>query len=280
VSWLGATAVRWDAFEVGLDGVDWVRLTAALDPEWLAARIARLAEGGEHGPRPLAVAGSYFGSDLSWQIAAAAALVLHCDRRALDVSLDNLAVRIDDDGWPSRLAIVEERFACLPDDPAAGADGVTVVADRAALVAHLADAIVAAMEPVLRSVRALSRYGQPGLWGALADHVANVAWNLEAAGADAAELDAAWSTTEELLDALQARQRWLKVRPRRFRLDTEAGAVCLPMRGTCCLYYKAPESKVAEAAAAGSGLCTTCPLRADEERVALVEAHFAGGHAG
>ena len=278
--WLGTVAARYDAFEVGLDGDGWVRLTAARDHEWLVARIARLAEGGEHGPRPLAVAGAYFGGDLSWQIAATAALLLHSDRRALDVSLENLAVRIDDDGWPSRLAVVEERFACLPEDPAAGSEGVTVVADRAALVAFLADAIVEAMEPVLRSVRALSRYGQPGLWGALADHVANVAWNLKEAGADAAELDAAWVTTEELVDALQARQRWLKVRPRRFRLSTEEGPVYLPMRGTCCLYYKTPESKAAEAAAGGGGLCTTCPLRTDDERVALVEAHFAGGHAG
>ncbi len=272
-SWLEATACRFDLFDVGVPSDDprWIPLTAVLDSAWLRGALGTLEAGNGHGPRPRSVVGSYFAADLAWQVVTTAGIVLHADGRALDLGLDHLAVRIDDQGWPSRVALVDPTFAALAADPAVGSPGVSAVGDRDALLDHLAERIVETMRPVFTAVRAQTPYGLAGMWGALADHVANLSWNLRDAEASAEELDGAWATTEALIDRIAVAEPRLKARPRRFTFRTPDGTVQLPMRSTCCLYYLTPEADAAE----GDGKCTTCPLRDDEDRIARVEAGFA-----
>jgi hypothetical protein len=110
------------------------------------------------------------------------------------------------------------------------------------------------------------------MWGLLADHVSAVLWALRERGASPAELGQAWRDVEQLVDALQRQAPRLRARSRLFRFDGGGTVppVELPMRGTCCLYDKAPESR----AAGGDGLCTTCPRRPDGERIRLVDEHL------
>jgi hypothetical protein len=270
---LAATAARFDLFDVGAPrGPGWHPLATALDPAWTAAHVERLARGGEHGPRPRAVAGAYLGSGLAWVVAVPVAAALATDRRCPDVAVGNVAVSIDDEGWSTRMAVLAPRFAALPGDPAAGSGDATVVGDVARLVDHAADTLVATFTPVFAAVRQASPYGLSGLWGSLADHVATMLWALRERGAAPAELGRAWALVEQLVDALQRREPRLRARSRLFRFDSGGTAppVELPMRGTCCLYYQAPESQVD----GGDGLCTTCPRRPDDERIRLVDAHL------
>jgi ferric iron reductase protein FhuF len=244
----------------------------AIDPAWTAGRVERLARGGEHGTRPRAVAGAYLGSGLAWVVAVPVAAALVTDRRCPDVTIDNVAVSIDDEGWSTRMAVLAPRFAALPSDPAAGSGDATLVDDVTRLVDATADLLVATFTPVFAAVRQASPYGLSGLWGSLADHVATVLWALRERGSAPAELGRAWALVEQLVDAVQRREPRLRARSRLFRFDRGGTAppVELPMRGTCCLYYQAPESRVD----GGDGLCTTCPRRPDDERIRLVDAHL------
>jgi hypothetical protein len=270
---LAATAARFDLFDVGAPrGPGWHPLTAALDPAWTAARVERLARGGEHGRRPRAAAGAFLAGDLAWVVAVPVAAALLTERRCPDVAIGNVAIRVDDEGWSTRMAVVAPRFAALPGDAAAGSDDATVVEDLARLVDHTADLLAATFTPVFTEVRRASPFGVSGMWGVLADHVAAVLWALRERGASPAELRHAWDVVEQLVDALQRRAPRLRARSRLYRFagGGTVPPVELPMRGTCCLYDKAPESR----AGGGDGLCTTCPRRPDDERIRLVDEHL------
>jgi hypothetical protein len=268
---LRAVAERTGLFDLGpAVGPGWHLLAEATDPAWTAARIDQIAAGDGHGPRPRAVAGAYVGGALAWTVLQPFTAVLVTEHRALDLAPEHLAVLLDDTGWTSRLRVVEPRFAALADDPDAGA-AVAVLADDAALLEWAAGRVVATFSPVFGAVRASSPYGLSGLWGALADTLSAVLWLLRDGGAGPEELARAWATTEGLVDAVQRRVPRLKARSRPFRFETPVPPVTLPLRGTCCLYYRTPEAE----ADATDGLCTTCPRRTDPERVRLVERGFA-----
>ena len=268
---LRASAAATGLFDVGPQpGSAWHPLTSAGDPAWIGELVDRTEAGDGHGPRPRAVAGAYVAGALTWAVLQPATALLLREGRALDLSPEGLALLVDDTGWASRLAVVEPRFAALPGDPAATA-AVALVPDVAALVERSADAVVATFTPIFAAVRACSPYGLAGMWGALADTVAAVLWLLHERGADPAALDRAWAGAESLVDALQRRVPQLKARSRRFRFEQPDPPVALPLRGTCCLYYRTPEAAVD----GSDGLCTTCPRRSDEARVRLVEAGFA-----
>ncbi len=266
-----AMADRSGLFDLGPPaGPGWHLLAAATDPAWTATRIDQVAAGDGHGPRPRAVAGAYVGGSLAWTVLQPFAAVLATERRALALSLEDLAVLVDDTGWTSRLRVLEPRFAAVSDDPAAAA-AVAVLDDEAALLEWAADQVVTTFAPVLAAVRAASPYGLSGLWGALADTLSAVQWLVHEGGADPGELERARALTEGLVDAVQRRVPHLKARSRLFRLETPAQPVTLPLRGTCCLYYRTPEAD----ADGTDGLCTTCPRRSDAERVRLVERNLA-----
>ena len=268
---LQASAERLGCFDVGAPtGPGWHLLGEATDPALAERLVERVAAGDGHGPRPRAVAGAYVGGSLTWAVLQPVAALFAAERRALDLAPGNVAVQLDDDGWATRAAVLVPRFAALPDDPAADHDDVVTVPDDAALAAWAADRIVATFEPVLAAVRAASPYGTSGHWGTLADTISAILWLLHEQGASGTDLDAAWHRTEALVDAVQARVPALRARSRRFTLDAPGAPVALPMRSTCCLYYRTPEAAAAE----GDGLCTTCPRRTDEERVRLVEANL------
>jgi hypothetical protein len=270
---LTATAARFDLFDVGAPpGSGWQPLASALDPAWTAARVDRLARGGEHGPRPRAAAGAFLAGDLAWVVAVPVTAAVLTERRCPDVAIGNVAIRVDDEGWSTRMALLAPRFAALPGDADAGSEDATVVDGLPGLVDHTAELLVATFTPVFASARRASPFGTSGMWGLLADHVSAVLWALRERGASPAELGQAWRDVEQLVDALQRQAPRLRARSRLFRFDGGGTVppVELPMRGTCCLYDKAPESR----AAGGDGLCTTCPRRPDGERIRLVDEHL------
>lgn len=247
--------------------MSWYPLTAALDPAWTATRIERLAEGAGHGRRPPAVAGSYFSGDLSWTIAHPAAVAFGRDATVLAISLDNVRVHFGDEGWPDRIEFVHDRR-------------------RTGTAGDLADALVATLGPIFDIVRSLTPYGYAGMWGSLADHIATSLWELHyddtggngvggAAATDDKLVDVAWERLSQVIAELGRREPRLRARPRRFHFAAASPPVDLPMRGSCCLKFKAPE-----AAFDDEPMCSTCPRRSDPERVALVNQRFLDEAAG
>ncbi len=100
--------------------------------------------------------------------AYAGGLSFALDRRVPRLGPSALAVGVDD-GRPARVALLDPRFACLPDDPSAASPLADVLPDERALAARLRAEVVAhagaflAVEP--RSVRR----GPRQLWGAVLD---------------------------------------------------------------------------------------------------------------
>lgn len=127
---------------------------------------------------------------------------------------------------------------------ALGAAARTIASLAAPLVADLCDRL-----PV----------GPVATWGALADTLAGYAvWFARTTVGDEV---ATWERTERLLDRL-ADEAPLRPRPRLLPVVWSGGTGHVPVRGTCCLYYRT-------GSAAGRGAdryCATCPLRSDADR--------------
>lgn len=187
-----------------------------------------------------------------------AALVI--DSRAHDVTATNLVVRLDEDGYLDRVAVRSPQVAVLPDDPAAAHPDAEIRADVDALLDHAASAAVAVLNPVIAQVRAVSRFGVVPAWSVAADSVLGTATMVPLYLGD--DERAGRERGVALLDALVAHGARVRTRGTSLTLRRAGTDFELPVRGSCCFYYKTePETE-----APGDEYCGTCPLLEDELR--------------
>ncbi|HEY4022005.1 MAG TPA: (2Fe-2S)-binding protein [Pseudonocardiaceae bacterium] len=117
---------------------------------------------------------------LTWYLSVPgllAGLLFHRERRVPELRPEALAFRLGDPRpHPDGVAVLDGRFACLPDDPEAGSAAATVVADEPALAALLrarftghAAQFVAAFQPAVR-------FGRRTLWAAATDALDEGLW--------------------------------------------------------------------------------------------------------
>jgi hypothetical protein len=266
----------WRRFTADVSGPGWVRLADRLaDPAALDAWIAAEMGGTAAGHRDLA--GSLVAYRLAGSLAELAMVPLLAEDRALRLAPEALwlsfaGARIEAVGLPS------PAVAVLPGDPDAGRASTTVVADRAALHAHLAGGLVATFAGVAAAIRARAPFGLAGIWGTLADHLADVA--LRHARERSGDADGAWADATAVVDALAAHPEVrLRARPARHDIAPPAGPAAFVTRGTCCLLYKSHEPGPGEPDTARTRIdaaaCTSCPLRPFDDRQALLERHLA-----
>jgi hypothetical protein len=193
-------------------------------------------------------------------------------RRVLALDVDDLALLLAGGTRIDAVAATPTEVTVRADDRDAGRPGTRVVADDAGLHHAAAATLHRVFAPLAEAVRARAPFGRSGLWGTLADHVAEgtLAWAREHGD----DLDAAWTTSEAVLDDLTAREPRLRVRPRRHPVTVPAGPRLYADKGTCCLVYKAhPAATKAEQIAVGA--CTSCPLRPVGDRHARFTRHAA-----
>lgn len=195
------------------------------------------------------VAMTFFGGYL-WHVVVAGSASYLVDGRVPEITPANVALRWDAEGWAGTLALLEGRFAALPDDPAAGHPDVTVVADRDALRAYFAERIVRDYAaPMIDTLSATSPLGKPALWGAVADRcAATMLWLGQKLGQAATCRDDATA----LLEAVPYKGKGAV-------LTVEPGgrAEMFLKRCACCLAYRVD----------GHDYCLTCPLLSSEEQV-------------
>jgi hypothetical protein len=131
-----------------------------------------------------------------------------------------------------------------------------VFSDEAALLDALAAAAVATLAPLLRDVRAATRFGLVPLWNAAGDAV-RLAAEMAPRYAGRAPRSGLASA---LLDALVAHGAPIRGRGADQPLPGRPERV--PVRAACCLAFRTdpPVARPADA------LCTTCPLLAAAER--------------
>jgi hypothetical protein len=255
----------WRRVTSDAEGPGWVNLADRLaDPAALDAWYRAELDGTAAGHRDLA--GALIVYRFAGSLAELVVGPLFDQRRALLLRPETVALLLAPDG--ARLdgvALTDPRVAVLPDDPAgddragAGDPGVTVVDDEAGLRAVAVEGMLATFTPLAEAVRARAPFGLRGMWGTLADHLAEV--TLRRAREQGRDAEVAWAASEALLDDLAARQPLLRSRPRRQDVPGPDRPELFAAKGTCCLVYK-PAGSVA---AAG---CTSCPLRPAAEREA------------
>ena len=269
-----ARSSGWRRFAVAADGPGWVRLDRRLaDPPALDAWVESELRATAGGHRDLA------GALIVYRLAGhLAELVVGClldQRRALPLTPATVALRFGDAVRLDEMAVTNRSVSVLADDPEAGAPGAVVVSSDEALRAVAADGVVATFGPVAEAVRARAPFGLRGMWGTVADHVAEVA--VRRARDQRLDVDAAMTGAEHLLDALATRVPTPWTRPRRQVVDTARGPQTVVTKGTCCLIYKAgadPGDRGAAARHIAPAACTSCPLRSEADRARRFAAYL------
>jgi hypothetical protein len=221
---------------------------------FIAAESARIQE--RHGgtPRP-DVAASRALHDYLWSVSLLMSGTWYLERRVPRIR--PAAIRLD-----LTTGVYEvtpgSRFACLPDDPAAGAgvSGARTVGHEEALRAELRAAVADHARPLLAAIGPHARRGPRALWGMVGDDLVSGIWYLgRVLGQEERAVDAATELLPTAVAPFPAGADFRRLAGRdglRYPTRTRTG---------CCLYY----------ALDGARPCGTCPRTSDAERVRRLE---------
>lgn len=181
-----------------------------------------------------------------------------------------LWMRRHPEGWFDGLAVGEVAVRVPAADAAAGAVGVIESADAEALERGLADDAVALLTPVFAAIRARAPFGTRGMWGTVADSVvAGAAYDAFRAGRDEhGHIERARRFVDVLASRLAEVGGATVTRPTTLQIECAARPVEVVQKGTCCLWYKVPESSEDGSEVDGSQVepepgphyCLSCPL--------------------
>ncbi len=236
---------------VGLpdDSTDWVNCAELLSaPEaftlWRQELAGWLYD--RYGEAPERTTAGYV---MSWYLsvpAYLAALLFHHERRVPSLRPEHLAFRKSQPRpHPDSIAVLDEGFVCLPDDPAAGTPRATVVTDERALAAVLRGRFTAHAAQFVAQFGKTVRFGRRTLWGAATDALDNWMWLAGRYGGDevAGVLDAALLLDDRFEPLTSAST----LRP---VSDAAGHTRWTRRRESCCFHYLMK---------AGQGVCETCP---------------------
>lgn len=187
---------------------------------------------------------SRFFSSYVWQLAAAALGCYLTTRRVPDVSAENVAVHLGDDGRVDEVRFLGGGFAALAGDPAAEHPDAVVVANLTALRELLVRRLTAGhLEELMLALQTQRGLGTRALWAAVEDRTLGaLLWIGE--------------RLECTLDVEQEAQALNRTPPfvgstTLLPVQTGAGRGLVLDRGFCCLAYRLN----------GKQPCSTCPLR-------------------
>lgn len=206
------------------------------------------------------VAAGFVFADVAWAVAVPAITAVLLDGRAPTGGHDDVLLAYGADGRPVGTWFPGP-VAVLPDDPVAGADDATVVADHVGLARVVAGVLADVLAPVIEVVRPHGRRSTRTLWSEAGDTVAHA--TVVAANAGAIEWATARATADEVLGHLA--DHGCRA-PDWRRIDTRVGPRHWRRRTSCCLWYRA-----------GADTCSTCPLTAEDVAIERLGAWFERG---
>lgn len=137
--------------------------------DWLAARYPDVPE---------RVTASWI---LSWYLhvpAHAGAMLLHHERRVPSLDPAGLAFRIGEDRpHPEAIAVLDDKYYCLPSDPGSARPEAVVVRDERTLAEVLRTRFVAHANRFIHVYGPRTRLGRRQLWAAATDALDNALWS-------------------------------------------------------------------------------------------------------
>lgn len=191
----------------------------------------------------LVMTSRFFGSYV-WQLAAAALGCYLATNRVPDVSAENVAVHVGDDGRIDEVRFLGGGFAVLAGDRAADHPDAVVVPDRAALRELLVRRLTTHhLEELIVALQAQRGLGTRALWAAVEDRCLGALLWLGKC------LDLAVDLEREA-DALRRTPPFVGT-SQIIAVESEHGRDLRLKRGFCCLVYRLDDHAP----------CSTCPLR-------------------
>ena len=163
------------SLRVGLpeDEAGWVNCGRLLsDTDGFASWRGSLAEwlDERYGEAPERTTAGYI---MTWYLGVPgylAALLFHHERRVPSLRAEHLAFQMARPRpHPESIAVLDSRFVCLPDDPAAASRDATVVPDEQALAAVLRARFTAHAARFVAAFAPTVRFGRHTLWAAATD---------------------------------------------------------------------------------------------------------------
>lgn len=155
------------------DSHDWVNCGSLLSDvtrfdQWRASLGDWLVD--QYGEAPERTTAGYV---MTWYLGVpgyTAALLFHHERRVPSLRPEQLAFRMARPRpHPESIALLDKRFVCLPDDPAAGTPDATVVPDERALASVLRGRFIAHAARFVSMFAPTVRFGRRTLWAAATD---------------------------------------------------------------------------------------------------------------
>ena len=184
----------------------------------------------------------------AWRVGGPAIACYVLSRRVPDISPENVALRFDTDGGISEAALIHQRFAVLPQDPAADHPDAVVLGDEAALLEWMRGRLIAGVAPRLEAAREHVRIGRRAAWAQVSDY-AGYAFLM--VGWDAGDQARYAADAKAFLTGLP-----LKGRTGLFVVEIGDRRGAYLTRGVCCRAYKDP----------AHDNCDYCPMLTQEER--------------
>lgn len=214
--------------------------------------------------------GSYFLGEYAWYMPAAAIAAYVFEQRVPDLSPDNIALRFvrytwregGESGEADRIEVrfLSGRFTCLPTDPDAAHPDAQVVPDSSALMDILREQLQAHFKPLIHQVYLQTRLGTHALWCLAADSFASLFSHLgdKVENGDAARRDFVALMTAKSSPMAKSKTHYVT-------LEQDGACQTFRMRGGCCRYYTVSDT---------AEKCSTCVLRPNEEREAMMRAYM------
>lgn len=247
-----------------------VRFGAPVDEGWSRANELTAADsphldrlfgqvGAAHATAKRDVMASFCFGSIGWLVAAVAVGAYLVDRRVPTLAPESVLFRFNEQGMATEATLLSDRFAALPNDPAAGDPAATIVPGEGELRAVLRGELAGHLAPLVDAVRARAPLGTRALWLAVAD---DVAWAAIQHTKEGGNLDRTRATVLALIDDRAAPWRG---RTGVIEVAWREKRECFVERAACCLSYKLPTAEK----------CTTCPLRPAEERFSRLQTYLA-----
>lgn len=236
------------------DDVGWRRAPDIInDDTWLPAQFARLHDKHPYYPKQVVVTNSY--NRYQWYLVTAGMAGFLLDGRVPDLSVDNIAIKFDDEGWANGIALLSDVFACQQNDSAASLTGVTVIPDRERLRQHLAAQVWNHMRQLIPLMQRFTPVSEHVLRAATANGLAGTAlWMLQAVGQHAM----AEAESRAMAAALP-----FPTRLRYFEVECNGEREVYLDGGVCCHWYLRPDNETGE-------YCANCPRVPKRKRVEVL----------
>lgn len=201
---------------------------------------------GRYGAAPARTTAGYVLAWYTYLPAYLGALLFHHERRVPSLRPEDLAFRLATPRpHPDATALLSHEFACLPDDPAAGTPGTTVVGSLADLAALLRERYAAHAARFVAAYGPGVRFGRHTLWAGVTDALDN---SLLLAGRHRGDEGGAVADAAMVLPAKLA--PFTTASTMRTDLDAQGNTCWTRRRESCCFaYLLAPAERV----------CATCP---------------------